>query len=51
MKEKLQLRIAQRSDQCFKNLKVLNNAMVKILGTAKFCTCVLHIKGEEVFGS
>jgi hypothetical protein len=30
---------------------VLNNAMVKMSRTAKFCTHVLHIEGEELFGS
>ena len=49
-KEKLRLRVAQHSNQCFGNPKVLNDAMVKMLESAKFCTCVLHMEGEEVFG-
>jgi hypothetical protein len=31
-------------------LWVLNNAMAKMPRTAKFCTHVLHIEGEELFG-
>jgi hypothetical protein len=30
---------------------VLNNAMTKMPGIAKFCTRMLYIKGEDVFGS
>jgi hypothetical protein len=30
---------------------VLNNAMAKMPRTAKFCTHMLHMEGEEVFGS
>jgi hypothetical protein len=30
---------------------VLNDAMAKMHGIAKFCTHVLHMEGEEVFGS
>jgi hypothetical protein len=36
-KGKLQLRVVQRLDQCFGDLKVLNNAMAKMLKTTKFC--------------
>jgi hypothetical protein len=34
-----------------RKLKVLNDAMAKMPGTAKFCTHVFHMEGEEVFGS
>jgi hypothetical protein len=30
---------------------VLNDTMAKMPRTAKFCTHVLHMEGEEVFGS
>jgi hypothetical protein len=30
---------------------VLNNAMAKMLRTAKFCTHMLYLEGEELFGS
>jgi hypothetical protein len=50
-KEKFQLRVAQRSDQCFGYLKVLNDALVKMPRTAKFCTHMLHMGGKTVFGS
>jgi hypothetical protein len=50
-KEKLQLRVVQRSDQHFGYLKVLDDAMAKMPGIAKFCTLILHMEGEEVFGS
>jgi CRISPR/Cas system CMR-associated protein Cmr1 (group 7 of RAMP superfamily) len=50
-KEKLQLRIAQHSNQRFGNPKVLNDAMVKMPESAEFYTYMLHMEGEEVFGS
>jgi hypothetical protein len=51
VKGKLQLRVAQRSDQRFGNLKVLDDAMAKMPGTTKFCTHVLHLESKVVFGS
>jgi hypothetical protein len=30
---------------------MLDDAMAKMPGIAKFCTHVLHMEGEEVFGS
>jgi hypothetical protein len=35
-KKKLQLRVVQSLDQCFGDLKVLNNAMAKMLETTIF---------------
>jgi hypothetical protein len=50
-KEELMLRIAQRSAQRSGNPKVLNAAIAKMPGAAKFCTWQSHFEGEEVFSS
>ena len=50
-KEELMLRVGQHSAQRSGNPKVLNVAIVKMCGAAKFYTPGPHFEGEEVFGS
>jgi hypothetical protein len=49
-KEKLLLRATQCLAQRFGDPKVLNAAMVKLLGADLFCICEPYLVGEGIFG-